>query len=90
MLTSYPTNQAKLGISGVQSDVCVWKGERTQIDLLIYRRDQVINLCEIKYSQSEFEITKQYDQHSRERLEAFRTVTKTKKHCIKHLLRHTD
>ncbi|MBR5254414.1 MAG: hypothetical protein IKV46_05165 [Bacteroidales bacterium] len=40
----------KLGISGEQSDVCAWKGERTQIDLLIYRRDQVINLCEIKYS----------------------------------------
>ena len=51
--------KSKLGISGIQSDVCSWKGDGTQIDLLIDRRDQTINVCEIKFSQSEFEITKQ-------------------------------
>lgn len=69
----------KLGISGVQSDVCAWKGEGGQIDLLIDRRDQTINLCEMKFSQSEFEITKQYDEHLRKRAESFRLATKTRK-----------
>lgn len=69
----------KLGISGVQSDVCAWKGDGGQIDLLIDRRDQTINLCEMKFSQAEFEITKQYDEHLRERTECFRSETKTRK-----------
>lgn len=69
----------KLGITGVQSDVCAWKGEGGQIDLLIDRRDQTINLCEMKFSQGEFEITKQYDEHLRNRTESFRSVTKTRK-----------
>ena len=69
----------KLGITGVQSDVCAWKENGTQIDLLIDRRDQTINLCEIKFSQGEFEITKQYDEHLRERAERFRSATKTRK-----------
>ena len=69
----------KLGISGVQSDVCAWKGEGGQIDLLIDRRDQTINLCEMKFSQGEFEITKRYDEHLRERAENFRSETKTRK-----------
>lgn len=69
----------KLGITGVQSDICGWKDDKAQIDLLIDRRDQTINLCEIKFSQSEFEITKQYDEHLRERAESFRLATKTKK-----------
>ncbi len=69
----------KLGITGVQSDVCAWKGEGCQIDLLIDRRDQTINLCEMKFSQGEFEITKQYDEHLRNRAESFRSATKTQK-----------
>lgn len=69
----------KLGISGVQSDVCGWKGEGAQIDLLIDRRDQTINLCEMKFSLGEFEITKQYDERLRERTEIFRSSTKTRK-----------
>lgn len=69
----------KLGISGIQSDIYAWRGEHSQIDLLIDRRDQTINLCEIKFSQSEFEITKPYDAQLRERVENFRTAAKTRK-----------
>ena len=32
-----------------------------QIDLLIERRDRVINVCEIKYSLNEYVIDKEYD-----------------------------
>lgn len=69
----------KLGISGIQSDVCAWKGESGQIDLLIDRRDQTINLCEMKFAQGEFEITRQYDEHLRTRAEGFRSATRTRK-----------
>ena len=68
-----------LDISGVQSDKCGWKGDSAQIDLLIDRRDQTKNLCEMKFSQGEFEIVKQYDERLRERAEIFRSVTKTRK-----------
>ena len=52
----------KLGISGVLSEIYSWdkKGtseeEGAQIDLLIDRRDRVINLCEIKFSTTPYEI----------------------------------
>lgn len=69
----------KLGISGVQSDIFSWRSEGAQIDLLIDRRDQVINLCEMKFSQGLYEITRQYDEHLRERRETFRSKTKTRK-----------
>ncbi len=63
----------------MQSDVCAWRGDGAQIDLLIDRRDQTINLCEMKFSTCEYEITKQYDEHLRERAELFRHATKTRK-----------
>lgn len=77
--------KTKLGISGIQSDVCSWfhKGDDNshgaQIDLLIDRRDQVINLCEMKYSTKPFEITASYMAFMEERKEIFRDVTKTRK-----------
>ena len=61
-----------LGISGVLSSESIWyaKGgidengtvqQGAQIDLLIDRRDKVINICEMKYSSNEYEIDKSYD-----------------------------
>ncbi len=71
--------RSKLGIDGVLNDVYSWKGPGGQIDLVIDRRDQVVNLCEIKFSNSKYAITKQYDEHLRERAGSFREATKTKK-----------
>ncbi|MBQ3657987.1 MAG: AAA family ATPase [Bacteroidales bacterium] len=72
-----------LGISGVASTVSSWRysGEEggAQIDLVIDRRDDVINLCEIKFSRTPFIITQQYADRLEERKELFRTVTKTRK-----------
>lgn len=68
-----------LGITGIQSDICSWKSDGAQIDLIIDRRDQTINLCEMKFSQGQFEITKAYDEHLRERRELFRKESKTSK-----------
>jgi len=44
----------KLGISGVSTEAFTWKSKEfkpgAQIDLIISRRDGVINLCEMKYT----------------------------------------
>ncbi len=72
-----------LGISGVQSTNASWKGstdeKSAQIDLLIDRRDQVINLCECKFSIDTFSIDKDYSEKLRSKIATFKTVTKTKK-----------
>ena len=54
----------------------------TQIDLLIDRSDKTITICEMKYSQGEYEITKGYDTQLSRRLRIFRKVTKTKKSLV--------
>lgn len=79
-----------LGIEGVQTSICAWsqpaftdqdgnKREGGQIDLVIDRRDQTINLCEMKFSMNPFEITPSYLEHIIYRRELFRQLTGTKK-----------
>lgn len=50
-----------------------------QIDLLIDRNDKTITLCEMKYSEGEYEISQAYDKHVQKRLSTFKKVTKTAK-----------
>ena len=75
----------KIGISGVLSEESVWriKGNEdfrgAQIDLIIDRSDHVIDLCEIKYSEKEFLIDKEYEDNLRNKREVFREQTKTRK-----------
>ena len=77
-----------LGISGIQSRVCCWlskqeEGEKgAQIDLLIDRADNTVNLCEIMFSQAEFEITKTVADNINNKLERFVEQTKTRKSVI--------
>ncbi len=76
----------KLGISGVYTEINSWyckkddeKGIRgAQIDLLIVRKDQVINLCEMKYSNSEYILSKDSDANIRNKIAAFSESTRTK------------
>ena len=76
-----------LGISGVITEESGWyirskEGEinrGAQIDLLIDRRDMSINICEMKFSMNEFEIDKDYDLILRNKVEAFRKATGTRK-----------
>jgi len=73
-----------LGISGVYSENYVWRhvaagDEGAQIDLLIDRQDQCINVCEMKFSRYEFEITKKYAQDLERKLRVFQSSTRTKK-----------
>ncbi|MDY3143740.1 MAG: hypothetical protein SOW06_00025, partial [Succinivibrionaceae bacterium] len=50
----------------------------SQVDLLIVRRDRVINLCEMKYSTSEFAVTKSYDEVLRRKLSDFTLLSKVR------------
>lgn len=76
----------KLGIAGVLTDVNSWRCASdqneglfgSQIDLLIVRKDQVINLCEMKYSGSEFTVTSETAKSLNNKISDFRTVTGTK------------
>lgn len=72
-----------LGISGIASDVCSWsyrdKKQGAQIDLVIDRSDNVIDLCEMKYSDRPFELTKDYVEWLKERRDLFREQTGTNK-----------
>lgn len=54
-----------LGISGVISSASPWSKrsddeEGTQIDLLIERNDNIINVCEMKFYKDEFTVNKDY------------------------------
>jgi len=69
----------KLGISGIYSYVTSFRKNKQQIDLIIDRNDNIINLFEIKYSDSEYIVTKDYYEHIIERKNSFIENTKTKK-----------
>ena len=45
---------------------------------LLCRGDNVIDICEMKYCQSEYVLTEKYEQHLRERSAAFVHFTKAK------------
>lgn len=74
-----------LGIEGVYTETSTWHktGDKetsgAQIDLVIDRKDRVINLFEIKYSINPYEITKAYDLNLRNKVGTFKEVTKTRK-----------
>jgi len=77
--------RAALGISGILTDVYSWRGSRTgsdrpvQIDLLLERGDNMIDLCEMKYCGGEYEINADDARAMAERIEVFRRQTGTRK-----------
>jgi hypothetical protein len=72
-----------LGISGVQTQTSAWIGssgkQKAQIDLLIDRRDRVINVCEMKFSIKKFQISKSYAEELRTKIGLFKEITNTNK-----------
>ena len=74
--------KASLGISGVLTNEFSWRSAEhdpgAQIDLVIERRDGIIDLCEMKYSEGEYAISADYERKIRNKLSAFREETQTK------------
>ena len=56
------------------------------MDLLIYRKDQVINLCEIKYTIGEFVINKDYENNLRNKIQTFYDEVKPKEQIVMTLI----
>jgi len=78
-----------LGIQGVLTNICSWSSPKqtdndgtewpgVQIDLLLCRGDHVIDICEMKYCQSEYVVSGEYAEKLRRRNATFAHLTKTK------------
>ena len=81
-----PQMRRALGIGSVHVEAYGWsfRGDGTypdgvQIDLVLDRADNVINICEMKYSANEFVIDKEYAARLGRKLATFAGVTKTRK-----------
>jgi hypothetical protein len=75
-----------IGIKDVHADISAWRHQAkdktdkgAQIDLLIDRNDFCINICEMKFSSSPFEISKAYAKELESKLAVFQDKTKTRK-----------
>ena len=76
----------KLGISGVLTNINSWRTKEdldkgiygSQIDLLIVRKDQIINLCEMKYSSSDYTIDKDFETSLNKKINDLVKSTNTK------------
>lgn len=73
-----------LGIEGVQTEDYPWSTpaasqKKAQIDLVIDRRDGVVNLCEMKYYDDVFVIDEEYGRNLLRKKLAYREETKTRK-----------
>jgi AAA+ ATPase superfamily predicted ATPase len=81
----YHVQQIKkaLGISGILTQTSTWRSKQkqngAQIDLVIDRRDHVINLCEMKFSMTPYTISKSYADKLMQKINVFRQETKTNK-----------
>ena len=65
----------------MSANVCAWRSSRrdggAQIDLLIDRKDDVINICEMKFVTGEFSIGAKYAAELENKLSVFKEETQT-------------
>jgi hypothetical protein len=80
--------QAALGIQGVYTETSSYLHKKSneyagfQIDMLIDRADNAINICEIKYYADDIYVTESMATTLRKRRETFRSLTNTKKQLL--------
>ena len=76
-LLHLPQMKRALGIAGVNTRASSWfihgdsENDGAQIDLLIERQDQIINICEMKFARKDFTVTKQYERELLRKEELF-------------------
>ena len=75
-----------LGIAGIETNVYSWtyrakneKEKGAQIDMLIDRGDDVINVCEMKFYKNKYSLTDKDLEYIQDRIGIFEEKTKTKK-----------
>ena len=71
-----------LGISGMETKEFAWKSKKgshgAQVDMIIHRRDGVINLCEMKYTNKEYSLDENEYKKIQNRLSCFLDETGVK------------
>ena len=83
-----PALKTALGISGLYTETAIWKSKGSskknaaQIDLVINRRDNCMNLCEIKFYEGKFILDKNYATTLYQKKAIFKQETKTNKHLF--------
>jgi AAA+ ATPase superfamily predicted ATPase len=81
-----------LGINGIISNEYSWiyKGNQnekgTQIDFIIDRNDNCINILELKFYDATYEVTKSYAEQLQERIALFKTKNRFKKNIFTTIL----
>ena len=84
-LKHIPQIKKALGIAAVYTEESAWRyvakgeGKGTQIDLLIDRQDNCINLCEIKFSNKPFVVSSDYAENLTAKRFVFEEKTGTRK-----------
>lgn len=75
-----------LGISDVFTETCSWTGEyagrKAQVDLIIDRADDTINLCEMKFTRGEFVIDRKYAASLQDKVDTFLNATGCRKNVL--------
>lgn len=71
-----------LRISGVFSNDYSWRNEKAQIDLLINREDNTVNICEMKFGESQFSIDGEYSSRLRNKIDTFKAHSKLKNKSV--------
>jgi hypothetical protein len=84
-LKHIPVIKRAMGISGIYSENAIWRSRKNsdqdaaQIDLVINRKDNCINLCEIKFHEGSFATDHKYAQALDQKRQIFKDETKSRK-----------
>jgi AAA+ ATPase superfamily predicted ATPase len=81
-LSHLPQIKRALGISGVSTAVSAWRSRGTpgaEVDLVIDRRDGIVNLCEMQFAGSEFRLDKATSEALQRKAAVFAAETGTRK-----------
>ena len=77
-----PQIKKALGIDRIRTEYYSWRSKESkpaaQVDLIIERADQIISLCEIKYSRAQYSIDAKEEERLRNRLVDFAEETKVR------------
>lgn len=78
--------KAALGFASVSTEFYTWKSKQTeegaQIDIVIDRADNTINICEVKFSEDLYSLNKEEYMKIQNRIKAFKEVTGTRSSII--------
>ena len=80
--THSDTIKHALGLAAIQADVSSWSNDEAQIDMLVSRADHIVHVCEIKFANSDYEITSQYAKNLRNKLSVFNANKSNKKQVL--------